>query len=67
MSIVTHATLDLETLILEAEQLVERRKKEALSLADKAMAIALQTRDSRHQAYAHYIQAFYHCLVENDY
>lgn len=67
MSIVTNDTLDLEHLILEAEQLVERRRKEALSLADRAMAIAQQTRHGRHLAYAHYIQAFYQCLVENDY
>ena len=60
-------TTDLNNLILEAEELVERRKPEALLLAEKAMLVALQTKDPRNIAYAKYIVAFYHCLVANDY
>src|SRR5580692_9108445 len=67
MAVLIEEETDLNNLIQEAEQLVERRKPEALPLAEKAMSIALQINDARSIAYARYILAFYHCLVANDY
>ena len=58
---------DLNNLILEAEEMVERRKPEALQAADKVKSLALQTNVPRSIAHAKYIEAFYHCLVANDY
>ncbi len=67
MLTVSNIGIDLNNLILEAEELVERRKPEALLLAERAMLLALQTKEPRNIAYAKYIVAFYHCLVVNDY
>lgn len=67
MNLSTEPSIDLEQLILQAEQLVERRNTDALQFADKAMDMAVESGNPKHFAHAKYIQAFYHCLVANNY
>ncbi|HRG88759.1 MAG TPA: ATP-binding protein [Chitinophagales bacterium] len=67
MNLPTEPSIDLEQLILQAEQLVERRNTDALQFADKAMDMAIESGNPKHFAHAKYIQAFYHCLVANNY
>ena len=67
MNLSTEPSIDLEQLILQAEQLVERRNTDALQFADKAMDMAIESGNPNHFAHAKYIQAFYHCLVANNY
>ncbi len=67
MNLSLEQNVDLEQLILQAEQLVERRNTDALQYADKAMQMAIDSSNPKHFAHAKYIQAFYHCLVGNNY
>ncbi|HLP51954.1 MAG TPA: ATP-binding protein [Chitinophagales bacterium] len=67
MSLSVEPSVNIEQLIQQAEQLVERRNPDALQLAEQAMALAIESGNPRHFAHAKYIQAFYHCLVANNY
>lgn len=67
MEILHEDHLNIEELIIEAEQYVERRSPEALPLAERIMKYALHNGSPEHFAQANYIFAFYNCLVANDY
>lgn len=58
---------NIDQLVTEAEQYVERRSPEALPLAERIMKYALHNGSPEHFAQANYIFAFYNCLVANDY
>ena len=58
---------NLQKLIFDAEQLVERRSPKAFPLANRAMQLAMRSANPQHFIYARYILAFYYCLVKNDY
>lgn len=57
----------MDGLILEAEELVERRSAGAMPLVEQIMRMALQSGNPKHYGQANYILAFYHCLVANNY
>ncbi|HWB62119.1 MAG TPA: ATP-binding protein [Chitinophagales bacterium] len=59
--------VDFEELVSKAEKFVERRKPEALPLAEEIMRYAIRNGNPRYYANAKYILAFYNCLVVNDY
>lgn len=67
MEILHEDYLNIEELVSEAEQFVERRSPEALPLAERIMKYALHNGSPEHFAQANYIFAFYNCLVANDY
>ena len=67
MNAQSELSLNIEKLIQEAEQLVDRRNTDALPLAKKAMALAIESGYPNHFAQAKYILAFYDCLVANSY
>lgn len=58
---------DFDSLIVQAERLVERRSQEALVLAERIMFLAIAERNTKYIAQAKYLLAFYNCLVANDY
>ncbi len=59
--------VDIDKLVSEAEQFVERRNPEALPLAERVMQHAIQNGNTKYFAQAKYILAFYYCMVANDY
>src|SRR3954469_10035457 len=67
MKALSEMSANIEQLVHEAEQLVDRRNADALPLAQKAMALALESGYPKHFAQAKYILAFYDCLVANSY
>ncbi|HLP19388.1 MAG TPA: ATP-binding protein [Chitinophagales bacterium] len=67
MSLTVQPFVNFEELIQQAEQMVERRNADALQLAEQATAMAAESGNARHYAYAKYIHAFYQCLVANNY
>ncbi|MFN8286965.1 MAG: ATP-binding protein [Chitinophagales bacterium] len=67
MHIVTDEELNIEQLIQDAEQYIERRSPEGLPIAQKAMRLAEAEGNALHLAYSSYVLAFHYCLVENDY
>ncbi len=67
MSALLEQRVDIDQLIREAEQLIDRRNPEALPLAERAMQLAGESRNPKHFAQAKYILAFYNCLVANNY
>jgi signal transduction histidine kinase len=67
MNLSVEPSVNIEQLIHQAEQLVDRRNPEALPLAERAMALALESENPRYFAHAKYILAFYNCLVANNY
>ncbi len=67
MHIVTDEELNIENLIQEAEQFIERRSPDGLPIAQRAMRLAQAEGNAPKLAYATYVLAFHYCLVENDY
>lgn len=67
MHIVTDEEVNIEKLIEDAEQFIERRKPEGLPIAEKAMRLAQEGGNAPQIAYATYVLAFHYCLVANDY
>lgn len=67
MNLLKEPSTGIEELVREAEQLIDRRNTEALPLAERAMALALESGNLVHFAQAKYILAFYNCLVANNY
>jgi len=67
MSLATDNYEEIYELVSKAEQHIDRRSADALPLAEKIMAQAVQNRSAHLFALANYIQAFYHCVVLNDY
>lgn len=67
MEILLDEGTNIDALVIEAEQYVERRSPEALPLAERIMKYALRNGSPEHFAQANYIFAFYNCLVANDY
>jgi signal transduction histidine kinase len=67
MKALSELSANIEQLVHEAEQMVDRRNAEALPLAQKAMTLALESGYPKHFAQAKYILAFYDCLVANSY
>jgi signal transduction histidine kinase len=67
MNLTVESGLTIEQIIQQAEQLVDRRNPNALPLAEKAMAMAIESGNSHYYAHAKYILAFYQCLVANNY
>src|SRR5687768_8217766 len=65
--ITAHSHNDFDKLIQKAEQLVDRRSPEALTVAEQIMQMAQESNDSQELVKAKYIMAFYYCLVANDY
>ena len=67
MHIVTDEELNIENLIQEAEQFIERRSPEGLPIAERAIQLAQAEGNAPKLAYATYVLAFHYCLVENNY
>jgi signal transduction histidine kinase len=67
MNATLEQTGDIEQLIHEAEQLIDRRNTNALPFAERVMELAIESRNPKHLAQAKYILAFYNCLVANNY
>ncbi len=67
MNALLEQTADIEQLIHEAEQLIDRRNPDALRFAERVMELAAESRNPKHFAQAQYILAFYNCLVANNY
>lgn len=63
----TDAIGNIDSLLVEAERLIERRDAEALTVANLLMTNAHAEGSSKDLAQATYIMAYYHCLVVNDY
>lgn len=67
MSASVHTYDEVYDLVSRAEQFVDRRSPEALPLAGQIMEQAVQNRSAHLFALSNYIQAFYNCVVLNDY
>ena len=59
MNALLEQTADIEQLIHEAEQLIDRRNPDALPFAERVMELAAESRNPKHFAQAQYILAFY--------
>ena len=59
--------MDFDSMVSEAEQMIDRRNPESIHLAERIREQAIESEKPRHYAQANYILAFYNCLVANNY
>ena len=59
--------MDFDSMVSEAEQMIDRRNPEAIHLVQRIKEHAIESEKPRHYAQANYILAFYNCLIGNNY